>query len=193
MLKKLPYTNSSAILAKADLSEAALSDITQDMPPEQVMEALASPELIVDYLRFFASAIPAREGVCWALAVVRDLRAIALDGEAETLVHVADWVRDPNETNRRRCMAAAEKLGVETPVGWLCLAVVWSGSGSIVPADLPEVMPPAGLYAKALFGAVALCLPNTDEERSAPAQLVHRLALDIASGGWPGVFEAEGI
>lgn len=193
MLKKIPHETSEAILAAAMLSEEARSLLDAEMPPEAVLDRLATGETAVDYLRFFAHAVPAREGICWALAVISTLRPATTSDEADLLEQVADWLRDPSETRRRSCMGLGERLGYETPPGWLCLAVAWSGAGSIVAADLPEVMPPVGLHAKAVFGATALCLPDSVEARTEPMRAIHTVAKRIAAGAWPGLYpEGDG-
>lgn len=193
MLKKIPYETSDAILAAAMVSDDARGLLKPEMPPEAVLDRLATAETAVDYLRFFAHAVPAREGICWALAVISALRPAASPDEVEVFDQVAAWLRDPSETRRRSCMGLGDRLGYEAPIGWLCLAVAWSGAGSIVAAELPEVMPPAGLHAKAVFGATALCLPDTVDARTEPMRTIHNLAKSIAAGAWPGLYpEGDG-
>lgn len=187
MLRKIPHPDCAGLLAAADLSAEGRALLDPSMPPKAALEALAGPETILDFLRFFAHAVPPREGVCWALAVLHDLCPTQDPAETAALDEARRWVRAPEETTRRRCLQAAGAIGTESPVGWLCLAVGWSGGGSIVPPDLPQVLPPAGLHAKALFGAVALCLPPELGARAAPAQRIVDLAQTVAEGGWPGL------
>lgn len=193
MLKKIPHETSAALLASSMLSDEGLATLDPEMPPEAVLDALATAETAVDYLRFFAHAVPPREGICWALAVIAALRPATGIQEAEVLERVADWLRDPSETRRRHCMALGEALGYEAPPGWLCLAVGWSGAGSIVAPDLPEVMPPVGLHAKAVFGATALSLPNSVHARGEAMRVIDDLARQVAAGAWPRLYpEAVG-
>lgn len=193
MLKKIPHETSAVLLTAAMMSDEALAVLEPNMPPETVLDLLATAETVLDFLRFFAHAVPPREGICWALAVIAAVRPAATTQESDALEQVADWLRDPSETRRRHCMALGEALGYDAPIGWLCLAVGWSGAGSIVAPDLPEVMPPVGLHAKAIFGATALCLPDHAEARIDAMQMINDLARKVAAGAWPGLYpEADG-
>lgn len=188
MLKKIPYKTSAALLARSMVSDEGLAAVDPEMPPEAVLDALATAETAVDYLRFFAHAVPPREGICWAMAVIAALRPSTGTQDGEVLERVADWLRDPSETRRRTCMALGDALGYDAPHGWLCLAVGWSGAGSIVAPDLPEVMPPDGLHAKAVFGATALSLPESVDARGAAMRVIDALARQVAAGAWPRLY-----
>ena len=191
MFKKIPHSTSGEILTRAGFAAQADDGLDPAMTPAAVLDALATPETIVDYIRFFAHAVPPREGICWSLAVIVTLCPAQTADEIHALDQVTAWLRDPSETRRRDCMAMADKLGNEGPVGWLCLAVGWCGSGSIVAGDLPEVLPPMWLHAKAVFGATALCLPDRAEDRAAPTQSIDALARRVADGFWPHLHPEE--
>lgn len=188
MFKKIPHTTSGEILTRAELATGTGGGLDPGMTPAEVLDRLATPDTVVDYLLFFAHAVPAREGICWALAVTTALRPAITPDEIDALEQVAAWLRDPSETRRRRCMEMTDRLGYEGPAGWLCMAVGWCGSGSIVAANQPEVLPPAWLHAKAVFGAAACCLPNHAEARADPVRQIDGLARHIADGGWPGLY-----
>lgn len=191
MFKKIPHLTSREILEKADISTEIRKTLDPDITPEAMLDTLATPDTMLDYLRFFAHAVPAREAICWALAVIKTLRPPTTPDGSEALEEVTAWLLDPSETRRRLCMGLVDRLGHDGPAGWLCLAVAWCGSGSIVSANLPEVMPPLGLHAKAVFGAVALCLPDSTEERVARLSRIDTLARRVAEGNWPELFEQE--
>jgi hypothetical protein len=52
-------------------------------------------------------------------------------------------------------------------------------------ADGPVVLPPAGLHAKALLGAVALLAGDTEEWFLAVQVNAYLWGLTVAQGGWP--------
>lgn len=184
---KIPHETCDDILEWAELKTDDLPGLQPGMTPDAVFEALSIPSSLLGFIRFFAHAVPAREGICWAHAVLQSLREPSTQQESAALGQVAAWITAPNESQRRNCMASAEALGTGTPVGWLALAVSWCGSGSIVPASLPAVMPPARLHAKAVFGAVALCLPAEANVREQARQTILSLARRVAEGEWPGI------
>lgn len=187
MLRKIPFDTSLPVLERFALSEEAGQVILTDMPPELALQTLHEKALFVDLIHYLAHGMPPREGVCWALAVQGDLlRAPSAQDQALRAL-VVQWVRDPQEGTRVTLMQAAEDRGHEDPLGWLCNAVAWNGSGSIGPAKGPVVLPPSGLHATALLGAISLLAGETKNSLAVAIQVTFDRGMEVARGGWPGV------
>lgn len=187
MLRKIPFDTSISVLERFALSEEAKQVVHADMSPELALQTLYEKAFFVDLVHYFAHGMPPREGVCWALAVQADLLAETSSQEQALRAQVADWVRDPQEGTRVALMLAAEDRGHEDPLGWLCNAVAWNGSGSIGPIKGPVVLPPAGLHASGLLGAISLLAGDTEESLAAARQATYARGMEVARGGWPGV------
>ena len=187
MLRKIPFDTSLPVLERFVLSDEAGEVILADMSPELALQTLYEKALFVDLVHYFAHGMPPREGVCWALAVQQDLLGESPEPERALLDQVAHWVRDPQEATRVALMLAAEGRGHEDPLGWLCNAVAWNGSGSIGPIGGPVVLPPPGLHASGLLGAISLFAGETEDSLAAVQQVTYARGIEVACGGWPGV------
>jgi len=72
---------------------------------------------------------------------------------------------DPTDASRRTAFAAAEAIGLGTPVGCLGLAVFLSG-GSMAPASAPEVPAPPGLAGRSITGALMMSAVSQDPQNA---------------------------
>lgn len=185
MLRKIPFDTAEPVLERFNPSQEASETIDVNDPPDAVLAALYKGNHMVDMVNFFAHGLPPREGVCWAIAVTRALRKAPDVAEADLLALCAKWVKDPQEGTRILVMQEGERRSSEDPLCWLCNAVAWNGSGSMGVADGPVVLPPAGLHAKALLGAVALLAGDTEEGFLAVHENAYHWGLTVAQGGWP--------
>jgi hypothetical protein len=75
------------------------------------------------------------------------------------------WIAQPNDDNRRRAMAAAEKAELGTAAGCAGLAAFFSGE-SLAPRDAQAVPPGEFLAAKAVAGAVIFAAVAKEPERA---------------------------
>ena len=187
MLRKIPFDTSLPVLERFVLSEEAGEVIFADMSPELALQTLHEKAFFVDLVHYFAHGMPPREGVCWALAVQGDLLRAPSEPDQALRALVTQWVRDPQEGTRVALMQAAEDRGHEDPLGWLCNAVAWNGSGSIGPIKGPVVLPPSGLHASGLLGAISLLAGETEDSLAAAGRATFDRGMEVARGGWPGV------
>jgi hypothetical protein len=187
MLRKIPYDTCAPILERFDLTDDAVDIVAPDLAPEAAIDVMAKNALMTDMVQFFAQGMPPREGVCWALAVQKDLMPEVSVVTQELWGRVVKWVRDPQERTRIGLMQAGENGDNDDPITWLCNAVAWNGSGSIGPIDGPTVLPPERLHAAALVGAVALLAGETDDSLAAALKAIQTRGLEVAQGGWPVV------
>lgn len=189
MLRKLPFDTSAEVLKRFALTGEAAELVSPEAPPETTLTILYQNEKMVDMVSFFAHGMPPREGVCWAVSIHRDLNKSA---DTAVLSLVEKWVRDPQEGTRIKLMQEAERRDSSDPVSWLCNAVAWNGSGSMGPVDGPVVLPPAGLHASALLGAVALLAGDNEEGFQAVLKSAYHRGLEVAKGDWPLSQEQRG-
>jgi hypothetical protein len=75
------------------------------------------------------------------------------------------WIVQPTDENRRAAMAAAQTAEFGTPAGCAGLAAFLS-SGSMVPANLPEVPPGEYMTAKAVTGGVCIAAVAKEPEKA---------------------------
>lgn len=184
-LKKIPINSIAAIMNRMDLSETAQKILSPEDTPQTALIKLDNENTEIDLISFFAHALPLREGICWGLNCLSQLDAVQEQQSNNALTLVKAWVETPSEQNRVLCQAEAVELGTEGPLGWLCLAVDWNGSGSIAPPGDPIVMPAPSLYCKALFGAVALSLDKDEDDRAQLMETYKLYGFALANGEWP--------
>lgn len=187
MLRKIPYDTCAPILSRFSMSAEALDMIIGDMTPETALGLLHKDGFFVDMVHFFGHGMPPREGVCWALSVIHELSNDMNQADQDISTQVAQWVRNPQETRRISLMQEAEKRDNQDPIGWLCNAVAWNGSGSIGPIDGPAVLPPVGLYVSGLLGAISLLAGETQESFAAAHDVAFAQGMIVARGGWPNI------
>jgi|TARA_B110000977_G_scaffold172029_1_gene224098 hypothetical protein len=186
MLKKIPYNNSAEILSRYQASDGVLTLGLTQLPPEAAMKCLLESGDLAGYISYVSHALPVREGVCWALACYKFSVSSLNSQEVEVLDLVRQWILEPIERLRQVLMQWAQALGSRCALGWLCLAVVWSGGGSIGEADSPIVLPPAFLHAHALLGAISQLIVNAQDRQQLNVFLINidELAQAIAMGKW---------
>lgn len=185
MLRKIPFETSSGILEKFTLSKEASEVILPNDAPEVTLDKLRDNGLFVDLVNFLAFGLPPREGICWSIVVYRTMRPKLGEEEKDTLALAESWVKTPQEVVRLQLMQLAEGLDSETALYWLCTAVAWNGSGSIGLVDGPVVLPPKGLHASALLGAVSLLMDGTEANYAKLQYVAHQTGLEVARGDWP--------
>lgn len=183
-MKKVPFQTAQPILKHVELSEEVRDLVDANGTPQAVIERLKAQQANLDLANFWAHALPMREAIWWAYLALKRRSDVWNAKELAIIEQVAHWVRSPSEPLRRQLENAAEPLDNTSAVKWLGMAVFWSGTGSIAPADNPAVMPAEFLYAKAVGGAVntAAALPEWQGLKDF-YQAVFAIAQDIANGG----------
>lgn len=189
MFKKIPYQDSGAILRHVRLSEKAAELVDASAAPVDVIDTLMGAKLFIDLTNFFCHALPMREVIWWTCNALELRNEDWTAEENRTIQECKHWVKEPQEGARRRIEKQMEKFKNDRAVRWLAQAVVWNGSGSIVPIGFPTVMPAEYLYAKAAAGAIntAAVLPEWKGYQKF-YQSTFSMALDLAKGG-PGLMK----
>jgi hypothetical protein len=170
------------------LSPEAKALLKPQQTVKQLLDELLAKQDAEHAGKLLAHALPKRAAVWWGCQCVRQVPAAAPTPESKAALAAAErWVSAQDEDSRRAAQAAAEKAGYDSPAGIVALAAYLS-SGSLAPADLPEVPPAEGLTADAVAGAVNLAAVLTEPEK-APERLKKFFALgaDVDSGKnrWP--------
>jgi hypothetical protein len=154
------------ISAVAELGEEAMALVRPDLHPLDFVALLMENALYPDAVRFVAHALPKREAVWWGWVCAR--RAAGEDPQPAikaALEATEIWIAQPNEDNRRKAMAAAQKADLGTAAGCAGLAAFFSG-GSLAPPEAPAVPPGEFLAAKAVSGAVIFAAVAKEPERA---------------------------
>lgn len=153
--------------------------LRDDLPPNEYAQVLFDHDLYSDGVKFLAHSLPVPQCVWWGcLCVWQALRPHPAPAAAAALAAVLRWLRESNEETRRAVEAAGRAAGANTPAGCLALAAFWS-EGSMAPPNVPSVMPPPHLTARAVASAVLLA---GAPERTVRLRQYFTFANEVASG-----------
>jgi len=138
-------------------------------------------------LQVIAAALPPREGVWWAWVSARHASQAAPPAPAITaaLAAVEGWISQPDDERRRAAWGAGERAGLDTAAGCAAAAVFFT-SGSVAPAGVTAVPPPAGIDGILAGNAVTLAAATNPEhfEALAGAYIAQGLEVVKQLGGW---------
>jgi hypothetical protein len=160
------HSKTREISAAAELGDEAMALLRPDHHPLDFVALLMEKALFPDAVRFIAHALPKREAVWWAWVCAR--RAAGENPQPTikaALAATEKWIAQPDESNRRSAMAAAEKAEMGTAAGCAGLAAFFSG-GSIAPPNAAAVPPGEFLTAKAVSGAVIFAAVAKEPEKA---------------------------
>jgi len=143
-----------------DLYEAfasAQADIrveASDEAPLRVMRMLVGTDSLYQAAAMCAYLLPRREAVWWACEAVRSLVGLPFPTEEENLQAAENWVREPEDAQRRVALELGARSDQSSPATWAALAAGWSG-GNI---GLDGAQMPALPFqtAKAAYSAVMI-------------------------------------
>jgi len=98
---------------------------------------------------------------------------------------VEQWISEPDDERRRAAWAAGERAGLETAAGCAAAAVFFT-SGSVAPAGVSPVPPPAGIDRMLAGNAVTLAAATNPAhfEALAGAYIAQGLEVVKQLGGW---------
>jgi hypothetical protein len=153
-----------------------------------LVQTLTSNAMQAEAMRVIAAALPPREGVWWAWVSARHASqagATATPAVTAALAAVERWISNPDDDSRRAAWAAGERAGLETAAGCTAAAVFFT-SGSVAPADVAAVPPPAGVDRMLVGNAVALAAAANPAHFEALAGAYVAQGLEVVKqlGGW---------
>src|SRR6185369_2566208 len=121
--------------AVAELGEEAMALVRPELHPLDLVAALMEQSMYPDAVRFIAHALPKREAVWWGWVCARRSAGEKPPPRIKSALDATEkWIAQPNDDNRRRAMAAAEKAELGTAAGCAGLAAFFSGE-SLAPAN----------------------------------------------------------
>lgn len=145
-----------------ELGDPARARLEPGMGPREAVQALLEGGETQDALKLLARLLPKRYAVAWACQCARDV-ALPLEDRAGAAL-AEQWVREPEEPNRRAAFEFANAGGYRSIGAWLAACAGWSG-GSLAPATQQTPVPPAEhLTACAVVAAINL-MAGLDPER----------------------------
>ncbi|MGE3809825.1 MAG: hypothetical protein AB7K24_34605 [Gemmataceae bacterium] len=169
------------------LSAAARSALQPDLSRRAFLDRLNELGLHADALQLLPHLLERRRAVWWACLccwdAYRDRLVPALE---EALTLVLRWVDEPSEDTRCACDLGADVV-LNSAANCLRMAVCWSG-GSMLPVDLPEVVPPPQVTAQLSTAAVLIAAASRGVvELADKHKLYLSLGIDVLEGEllWP--------
>jgi hypothetical protein len=109
-----------------------------------------------------------REAVWWACGCLRPLEPRA-PGESRCLDLAEDWVRVPEEEQRRAALDMGLQSSRKLPATWVALGAGWSG-GNMSSSDTYRIAPAPQLTAQAVRGALLIAAATPPAEASKARQ-----------------------
>ena len=178
------------LLERADVSDEGRESAAAATDVDALLLHLTAGGHVTDALRVVAAALPPREGIWWAWASATHAARVAADkaGTEPMLAALAateQWIAAPDDAKRRTAWAAADAAGTDSPAGCTAAAVYFV-TGSIGPADIPPIPPPAGLHVTmvGLAAILAAAVDTAHFEALAGAYIKQGLEVIKQLGGW---------
>jgi len=144
-----------------------------DQPPIAYLRDLAKGQTPDDALAFCAYLLPRREAVWWASQCVRTLLGEPTAADESALRAAEEWVREPEEANRRRVLEIGFAANRRAASTWVALAAGWSG-GAMIVSDYGGPAAPPQLTAQAAFTAIEIALGGQKDRAGLISQCVER-------------------
>jgi len=144
-----------------------------DQSPIAYLRDLAKGPTPDEAIAFCAYLLPRREAVWWASQCVRELLGEPTATDETALNAAEDWVRGPEEANRRRVLEigfAADRSAAST---WVALAAAGSGGPMIISEYTAPPAPPQ-LTAQAAFTAIEIALGGRKDRAKLISECVER-------------------
>jgi hypothetical protein len=152
MTNRIRFTFARQILEAFPAAAEDLGEVPEDVAPLDHVQALAVAKNPGPAVLFAALTLPKRESVWWGCLCIRGLKREGADLR-EGLAAAEEWVRKPEEEQRRAAGKIAERQNFTGPGAWIAFAAFTSG-GSLADAGLQAVPPPADSCGRAVFAAL---------------------------------------
>lgn len=179
---KVPAKTATEVYKQAPPEGEASQMLREGMTPRQHLDGLVAKQLYEDAVRFLAYALPKRESCWWAAQCAKPVADPKNPTHAAAIAATEKWAAQPNDELRRATFPAAEAAEPGTAPGAAAMAVYFSG-GSLAPADLPDVPPPAHLtgHFVALTVTLAATLPDPENAEEQFKKFI-ALGIEVANG-----------
>ena len=169
-----------------DLEEEAQAHLRADLTPRQFLNLLSEHELFTAAIWFLAHALPAREAVWWATLCVSETSGETLSElDTAALTAAIEWVKQPDEENRRHAESAAKAIRETTAASWAAYGAFYSG-GSLAPPGAPETPPGEVMTSAAVAAAVSKAgICDEWEEMNQTLKSLLEIGCEVADRGRP--------
>lgn len=158
IVSQLKQANVGQITNRYPITDEAKAIISNEMTPSEAISALQRADLERDAIQLIAHGLSVMAAIKWGLSCLRQKPGWQEDDE-QIFECVERWLASPNETLRIRAQQLAERKGLgSNATSWLGYSIFWSGTGSIVPADLPAVMPPDNMVGHAINASILMAM-----------------------------------
>jgi hypothetical protein len=183
-MTKLAGRDLAGLRTVVALPAAAAAEVKDCRLATDALALLEAKGFLVEATRVLAHALPKREAVWWACMCAAHTAPADLPAPDRLARDAAEqWVRQPNDKNRRAAAQRADATTFETPDALCAYAVFWTGD-TIGPEDQPPVPPTPHMTGKMVAAAVYLAAVRPDVQREV-ARLKRFLesGRSIAAGG----------
>ncbi len=141
-----------------DVSVDLLSDCSDILSSVRMLH---QRQLYSDCVQIVAHALDCKDAILWGLGCLERMAFSCSQEEKGVVDNVNRWLNNGYEESRCLNRDGLDIAGSYSPVGWLSLAVFYSG-GSIVEGEV-VVEPSAQLFGNTVAGAVLIAACHGDE------------------------------
>lgn len=160
MTDRIRFTLARQVLEAFPSAAEDLGEVPGNVTPQDHLKALTAEKNPTPAVLFAALTLPKRESVWWGCLCIRGLRRDDARS-SEGLSAAEAWVRKPEEDQRRAAGQVAESQNFTGAGAWIAFAAFTSG-GSLAPAGLQAVPPPADACGRSVFAAVMQAVRDED-------------------------------
>jgi len=182
MTDRIRFTFARQIVEAFPAAAEDLGEVPEDVTPLDHLQVLAAAKNPAPALLFAALTLPKRESVWWGCLCIRGLKCDGDDLRAG-LAAAEEWVRKPEEDQRRAAGKLAERQNFAGPGAWIAFAAFTSG-GSLTDAGLQTVPPPPDACGRSVFSALMQAVRDENPHmRLAKIRCVLDSFREFATGG----------
>jgi len=160
MTDRIRFTFARQVLEAFPSAAEDLGEVPEKIAPLDHLAVMTAAKDPAPAVLFAALTLPKRESVWWGCLCIRGLKRDGA-GLREGLTAAENWVRKPEEEQRRAAGKIAEDQGFNGAGAWIAFAAFTSG-GSLAPPDLQAVPPPADSCGRSVFAAIMQATRDDD-------------------------------
>lgn len=181
MSDRIRFTSARQVVEAFPGAAEDLGEVPEDISPVEHLAVLRGAFDPGPGVLFASLMLSKREAVWWGCLCIRGMK-LDDDKLLEGLEVAEKWVRKPEEDERRAAGDLAESHNFTGAGAWIAFAAFTSG-GSLAPAGLQAVPPPADSCGRAVFATVLQATRSDDPlHRAANIRCALDSALEFADG-----------
>lgn len=160
MTNRIRFTLARQVLEAFPAVAEDLGDVPENAAPVDYVRTMAEAGKLAPAVLFAALTLPKRESVWWGSLCIRGLRRDE-PKLREGLAAAEDWVRKPEEEQRRAAGTLAEAQNFSGAGAWIAFAAFTSG-GSLSEPGLQTVPPPPDACGRSVYAAIMQAVRDDD-------------------------------